>query len=146
MYSLDLALATLDHVVNDFDHPVVIAVAKGGVAVSGNFVMVLGHGRRDGVGVQVSSSRGVNEPYNATVLQELERCFGVIFSIFPRRRHHEIVVVVFVVVTSDLLLVGTHGECLHMRMQQSTSIPKVLDGNLGSDGDLERGLGKVVAF
>lgn len=49
-------------------------------------------------------------------------------------------------ITGDLLLIGTHGESLHVRMQQSTSISKVLDGDFGSNRDFERRFGKVVAF
>lgn len=142
---LDLALLPGKHIVDDFHDPVVVAVPDTSISVAGHFIMVLCHGSRDSVGMQVSSGRGVNKPNHTAILKELEWCIGIVVPFVPGRGHNEIVVVVLVVVTSDLLLIRSYRERLDMRMQQSTSVAEILDRNLGSDGDFERRFCKVVA-
>lgn len=83
--SLDPVLATRNHIVNDLDNPVIVTVTKRGVAISGNFVMILGHGRWNGVRVQVSARRSVDQANDAAVLQEFKRGLGIVFSFFPSR-------------------------------------------------------------
>lgn len=142
---LDLALLSGKHIVDDFHDPVVVAVPDTSISVAGHLIMVLCHGSRDGVGMQVSPRRGVDKPDYTAILEELEWCIGIVVSFIPGWGHDEVVVVVLVVITSDLLLIRSYGKRLNMRMQQSTSIAEILNRNLGSDSNFERRFCKVVA-
>jgi hypothetical protein len=58
---LDVVFAALLNIVDDLDHPVIVDVPDGGVAVTWYFVVKFRHGSGDDVGVQVACGRSMLE-------------------------------------------------------------------------------------
>lgn len=67
MYALKLFLATSKHVVDGFNHPVIIDVAHCSISVARDFVVALGERSSDGVRVQLSPSRCMHKANDITV-------------------------------------------------------------------------------
>lgn len=143
--TFDVLLVAQDHVVDDLDDPVVVIIADRQVTVGGNFKVLLGHGRREGVRVDIPGRSGMYDPQHVAVLDVLNLAIRVQGRAAPRWVDNKVIIGILVVVTSDLLLIRSYRERLDMRMQQSTSVAEILDRNLGSDGDFERRFCKVVA-
>jgi len=90
------------------------------------------------MGVEVSSCRGVNESDDVVVLEESDVArIGERLG-FPGRSDDPLVVVVLVVVAGDLLLIRTDGIGLDVRVEKSSSVSDVLEGELRPVGSLCR--------
>lgn len=100
----DILPASEHGVIHNLNYPVVLLVANGGIAVPTDFVVELRHGRRDGVGMDVASSRSVLEADDVAVLDELNLLVRVVFTLAPCSEDVEVVVVVLVMVACNLLL------------------------------------------
>lgn len=136
MNPLDVLLLALSRIVHDLDDPVVVRVSDGSVPVARDLVVELGDGSGDGMGVEVSSCRSVDESNDVVVLEEANVA-GVGDGLgFPGRSDDPLVVVVLVVVAGDLLLVRSDGVGLDVRVKKSSSVSDVFKGEFGSVGGL----------
>ena len=135
---LDVLLLSLSRIVDDLDDPVVVRVSDGSVPVARDLVVELADGSGDGMRVEVSSCRSVNESNDVVVLEESEVA-GIGERLgFPGRSDDPLVVVVLVVVAGDLLLVRTDGVGLDVRVKKPSSVSDVFEGELRSVGSLCR--------
>lgn len=125
-------------IVDDLDFPDVILVSDSVVAVSRHFPILLCDRSGDGVRMEVSTSRGVDETKLIPIEQISNGSIRVDGWLTPCRRDKPIVVLVFVVVAGYLLLEGSDGQTLHVRVQQSSTVAVVLERELGSISDLQR--------
>lgn len=78
------------------------------------------------MGVKIPSGGPVHKTNDVSVGEESDRIIGIIFGFVPARRDYPFVVVVLVMIASDLLLIGTHGICLDVRVQQATTPAHIL--------------------
>lgn len=117
----NLALVPGRNIPNNFDFPVILVVTHGQVAVAGNLLVSLSDGRRDVVRVQVAAGLRVDESDYITVAKESKLVGAlVVIGIAAVRVEEPVVVSILVVVTGDLLLSGTLGVRLHVRVQETT--------------------------
>ena len=89
-----------------------------------------GNGSRDWVGMQIPRRRFVSQANDVPILEELEGSVRVIGRFVPSWENGPVVILVLVMVTGDLLLQRPNGECLHVRVKQTTSPSHVLEGEL----------------
>jgi hypothetical protein len=118
--------------------PVVLGVSNGRVTVARNLVICLGHRSRDGVRVQVSASLSVDKTNDRLVSREAELLLRLVLDLVAVRVEEPVVVGVLVVVTCDLLLSRALGIGLNVRMEQTSTVTHVLQGDAGSVCNLQR--------
>lgn len=114
-------------IANHLHFPVVFVVSNGDVSVRGYFVVGFGNRGRNSMRMQVTASLSVNQPDDIAVTNKPKISGGVIVRFLSVGIDEPVVVGILVVVASDLLLLGTFGEGLHMRVQKASSIPHVLE-------------------
>ena len=124
-------------IADHLDLPVVLLVTNGSVAVARYFPVSLGNWGGNSVRVEVSTGLGVEESNDLLVCDEAQRCFGIKLRLTAVRPEEPVVIGILVVVAGNLLLATAFRVCLDVRMEQATTIAHVLDGHLGSHGDLE---------
>ena len=95
----------------------VFVVADCGVAIRRDFIVTLGDGCRNGVGVQVAPGLGMDQAQHMVVRNVFERLFGVVKRFRSIWIEKPIVIGVFVMVASDLLLLRTFGIGLNVGVQ-----------------------------
>jgi hypothetical protein len=113
---VNVLTSPLVHIVDDFHDPDVVIVTDCSVAVTRHFVILLGQGSRDIVGVDIAASCGVNEADAIVVLEETDRCRFVVVRFSPGRHDVKVVVVVLVMVAGHLLLIGSNRVRLNVRV------------------------------
>lgn len=79
-----------------------------------------------------------------TVLQESNGSVWVNRIGAPGRYDLPVVILVLVVITRNLLLKTSHRQSLHVRVQQTTAVAVIFQGDGTAVGDFQRRLGKVV--
>src|SRR5690606_15637553 len=122
----------------DLDLPVVLGVTNRRVSVARNLAVLLRKGSGNVVRVEVAAGLDMEQANNGTVANEPGLRLGVEVGIGAVGVEIPLVVGVLVVVAGDLLLSGAVGVGLDVRVEQSTAISHVLDGDLGTERDLER--------
>lgn len=83
-----------------------------------------------------TSSRDVLEADDGVISEVANGAIDVETGLIPSWLDDPFVVIVFVVVASYLLLLGTDGEHLDVRVEESTAIADVFECNLRAEGDL----------
>lgn len=125
-------------IVNNLNHPVVLGVTDGGVSITRDFPVCLGHGSGDLVRVQVAAGLSVDETENLTITNVFDRVVEIKLLLEAVRVEEPVVVRILVVVAGDLLLTGSFGICLDVRVKETTSVTHVLEGDTGTESDFER--------
>lgn len=90
--------------------------------------------------VQVAASLRMDKSNHSIVAKETGVGRLVVVSVTAVRVNKPVVVGILVVVARNLLLVGTFRVCLHMRVQQTTSVAHILNSDSRADSDLERAI------
>ena len=85
--------------------------------------------------MQVARGRDVHEADDVAVLEEAQGLVEVEGRLVPFGVEEPFVVGVFVVVAGDLLLIRTNGVCLDVRVEKTTAVTNVFEGDAGTDGD-----------
>lgn len=136
--SPDLAAVTRSRITNNLNLPVVLVVTNSQVTVAGNFLMASGYRGSDVMRVQVAASLSVNKSNDGVVTNESQITLGVVVLLSAVGVEEPVVVGVLVVVASNLLLLGTLGVGLNVRVKKTTTVTHVLDGSARTNGNLER--------
>lgn len=131
------AAITGGDITNDLNSPVVLVVTNSQVAVAGDFLVGLGHGSSDLVGVKVAAGLGVDKTDRLAVANESGRGFGVVVRVRTVGVEEPVVVGILVVVAGDLLLSRALRVGLDVGVQETTTISHVLDGRARSVGDFQ---------
>lgn len=84
------------------------------------------------MGVEVATSRVVDESHDGSMREVNERGGRVVGSHFPSWRDDKLVVLVFVMVAGDLLLLRSDGISRDVGVEESSSVSHVLERQLGS--------------
>lgn len=124
------------YVVDDFDDPVIMDIADGGVSVTRDFVVQLGHRSRDVVRVQIAGGRRVLKSNDIAVLDVLDGRVRIVRRLTPSGKDVPVVVVILVVIASSLLLSRAYRVHLYMRMEQSATETHILQCELRPIRDL----------
>lgn len=107
--SANLALVTGCNILDNFNLPMVLIVTDCEVTVRRYFLVTLGDGSWNVVGVQVSARLGVDQTNNRAVSNESWVGLWVVVGIKAVRVEPPVIVGIFVMVTCNLLLVGALG-------------------------------------
>ena len=144
--STELAELSAGSFINDFHGPMILRVANGKVSVRRDFVISFCNGRSDGVRVKVATGLGVNEANHVLVLDKSEVGGGlVVVRLVASGVEEPVVVRILVVVASNLLLAGSFGVGLDVRVKQSTTVAHVLESGARSNGNFEGTVSEVVS-
>jgi hypothetical protein len=136
--SPDLAAVARSRITNNLNLPVVLVITNSQVTVAGNFLVASGDGGSDVMRVQVAASLSVDKSNDGVVTNESEITLRVVVLLSAVRVEEPIVVSVLVVVASNLLLLGTLGVGLNVRVKKTTTVAHVLDSSARTNRDLER--------
>ena len=133
-------------VVDHFNDPEIVFVANCEIPVPCDLVILLCDRRSERMRMQISTGCRVNQANHITVVQKFDRSIRVDGIRVPWRCDDPVVVVVFVMVACHLLLLRARGECLDVRVEQTTSISVVLKRQLRAVRDFQGRQGKIVAL
>jgi hypothetical protein len=136
--SPDLAAVARSSITNNFNLPVILVVTNSQVTVRRNLLVASSDGGSNVVRVQVAASLGVDEADDRAVTNETKLSLGVVVIISAVGVEEPVVVGVLVVVASNLLLLGTLGVGLDVRVKETTAVSHVLDSRAGTNRNLER--------
>jgi hypothetical protein len=140
----ELALVSARSILDDLNGPMILVVSNGKVSVTRDFVVSLGNGCRDGVRVKVASGLDVNETDDVTISNKAQvLLIRVVVALMAGRVEEPVVVGVLVVVAGNLLLSGALRKRLNVRVQKSSTITHVLDGNTGTNSNLQRAVAQL---
>jgi len=117
--------------------PVILCVANGGVAIARNFPVGFGDRCSNCVRVQVSAGLCVNQSDDRLVLGKSKLLIGLVVNLTAVGVEEPVVVRVLVVVACNLLLHGALWIGLDVRVEQSTTVTHVLQGDARAICDLE---------
>nr|POE53354.1 hypothetical protein CFP56_28576 [Quercus suber] len=134
----DFATIVGSDVTDNLDLPMVLVVANGCVAITRDLVVRLCDRCRDLVGVQIPASLSMNQTNDVLVLDEFERCLWVVARPGAVGPQEPVVIGIFVMVASNLLLLGSFGVSLDVRVQKTTAVSHVLQRRTRSKCKLER--------
>lgn len=140
MDAVDLFPPASVQVVYNLDNPVVMPVSDSRVSVAADFIVGFGDRGSNSVRVEVASRRCVLEADDVTMFKRDEFTVGVNWRRAPGGKERPLIVVVFVVVAGDLLLLRPNREGLNVRMQETSTIADVFEGDLGAKHDFCKGL------
>lgn len=116
-------------IIHDLHNPVIMIVPDRRVSVTAHFVVGLGHGRGDGVRVQVTGCGSMGEADDGAMLEGDEFGIGVERGGAPFGEEGPLVVVVFVVIAGDLLLLRARWEGLDVRVEEATTIADIFESD-----------------
>lgn len=120
----------------NLDAPHVVEVAKRRIAIARDLVLLFRDGRFNVVRVQVAARGFVQETDQVAVLDHFRLAWVVFMEILgsvlgeellPRVVDDPFIVGVLVVVAGNLLLLGTGGKLLHVRVQETAAISVIFE-------------------
>ena len=136
--SPDPAAVARSSIPDNLNLPMILVVTNSQVTVRRNLLVASSDGGSNVVRVQVAASLGVNKANDGAVTNETEISLGVVVIISAVGVEEPVVVGVLVVVASNLLLLGTLGVGLDVRVKKTTAVSHVLDSRTGTNRNLER--------
>ena len=136
MNTVNVILSASFQVVNNFNLPVIMEISDSRISITRNLVMKFSNGSRNIMRVKIASSGSMLKSNNITVFEELNGSIEVKCRFIPTWVNDPFVVCVFIMITCHLLLVWSNGERLYMGMQESSTIPNILQSYLWTKGYL----------
>ena len=133
-----LGVITRCGIIDNFDSPVVLGIANGGVSVRRHLPVSLGDRGLDRVRVQVATGLGVNKADDISIADEAEGIFKIVLGLMTVWVEEPLVVGILVVVAGDLLLAGAFGVRLNVRVEETAAVSHVLECGPRAKSHLER--------
>lgn len=113
----DLGLVAAANVLDNLNGPVILVITDSGISITRHFLVRLGDGGGDLVGVEVAASLRVDQTEDIAIGNVLERSLRVVLWLVAVGIEPPLVVGIFVVVAGNLLLARAIGVGLDVGVQ-----------------------------